>query len=1568
MTEQNLSSSLKRDTNIYNNDSELSDFVIYMENKSIWRDLHEKEQIINGAEIKPISTLSTYRHWIKNNILFANDNEILFISGSNLVRYNLFNGRMHMYSIKNNCEVVSFSCENNIQGQTIVTIGMKTKTIDSSYSTEPIIEIIHINKNNDNITLDLSNYNNTNYVITEAKTLPDSDLCICLLKDYSSYFSKDHISSHHKDELNKKSNQRPKNKISLWEFPSYSFLQQIELEDGIEKIISINFHEFILYGKAIAEQWVYLNLKKKINLNKRIIKTDENEITSICYMHKMKYLLIAYNDFKIGVYDSEFNILSQYDVKSKIDFGSSFNQIILNFNISIRNLLTNENLIICFIQETKEMLIIEISESNQLELKSKIRLDVTFNSRSKVISNNSFSNFIYINAEAAASKFSMIKNKSKKNKNKEFEIPSVKISYYLYRFNINQANDLSYIKFHELEKENNKSKTNSIVGLSNMNLSQNRNEKEENFEKNLKSNSISLTKAKPSKRQIKSIKTPSEMSSFTPNKSISSYVNIDLASHSQCKDLNNQASILNILQLEKEIFPHSCLGCGVKLLAISNNPKVIIVIYENRMKFIYKIHQFENNNRTLSISSTPHSKENKSIDDDISFNYELISEMKLENDPICLDISPYGNTYIISFPDYTYIYGILNKEIKEYVKINSFCKAVAFSKSGRYIAYSRSQFINSVYSIVIIDSSTYEIEYIISNLSHFASEIQFLSNDSVIVFCLEDNNIFGWRLGSKREMIQNQLFKDKENSKIKQGKDDNLLIKILDLTDKIIGFAYDISLDMLVVILDDKKVRVMLGSKEDKFYEFLSPEKYTCVLLIKPLDIILFGTENGYIHCYIWPFSRFAKNYIETPYFISLKIHMSRVNYIKTSSNYQYLFTTSEDGSFIISQLTSFIDSELYSTSLPNFNSFDMVNLLPTKIFIDNTYYTNITESIIQEKVNKITNLKSEIIGKVNELTSKVNKANVENSKKLQVKRNEINEEIEKQRVLVKELEEKKEYLSKSIKENRDSQLSQFKDEIEEMKSKYKNEKDELHEKTRNLSHLLKEITKVYKDEEEYLKISQKKINSKIEGNYERMIDYLKEKEKQIEAFIDKKVNSYKNELVSIEEEYEKKLREIEQKSKKDIDNDQVEIDEYEKIIKNMKKKIKDDKEKIEEWEKNKNELDMNNIELQENLAANTVRLKNMTLLLSDNEKNITEQEKIVKSKREINARLEKLRYVLEYQITNLIKEKTPIEDQIKNFEELHNDFYNKFNQLYAEQLNIEECINENKGLIEDYKKKLFEKKTNLYLLKNLYNSLNLKIGFIFKDNINDKYSILSSLENIYKEDLEGLEGFDFKSEPSNENKVQNKILEKEIKKHKNKVLTDLINKRKEIKLMKKEKAELMLSIQKENTLFIEQCTSIRLNLNDILKNINDIEKKFIELTNTHSYLNKDNNTKNIKDNLKQAVKTILLADSEVNSTRKHETNKKKINNLNIKPKEISQNDFIHKQIMKNYINFNEFGEVNINEEALKSFEFKKTNEIEKKVNKDEVLNGKVVELKFKNEANKKNLIRKKSEECEFYY
>ena len=166
-----------------------------------------------------------------------------------------------------------------------------------------------------------------------------------------------------------------------------------------------------------------------------------------------------------------------------------------------------------------------------------------------------------------------------------------------------------------------------------------------------------------------------------------------------------------------------------------------------------------------------------------------------------------------------------------------------------------------------------------------------------------------------------------------------------------------------------------------------------------------------------------------------------------------------------------------------------------------------------------------------------------------------------------------------------------------------------------------------------------------------------------------------------------------------------------------------------------------------------------------------------------------------------------------------------------------------------------------MYVLKNILRSLETEVNFIIRAKIDEKNEILLKLEVVFKKYLHPYLDKNSSNIFAQETKLQSKLMIKEIKVQKKKVLKDLSIKSKDISDVKNQKEGLMLKIQQDNTILIDECSSIRLNLEDILKYINDIEKKFIELTNTHVFLIKNPAVKKIKSSIKLARSQINVAD-----------------------------------------------------------------------------------------------------------
>jgi hypothetical protein len=229
--------------------------------------------------------------------------------------------------------------------------------------------------------------------------------------------------------------------------------------------------------------------------------------------------------------------------------------------------------------------------------------------------------------------------------------------------------------------------------------------------------------------------------------------------------------------------------------------------------------------------------------------------------------------------------------------------------------------------------------------------------------------------------------------------------------------------------------------------------------------------------------------------------------------------------------------------------------------------------------------------------------------------------------------------------------------------------------------------------------------------------------------------------------------------------------------------------------------------------------------------------------------------------------EKTPIEEQIKNFESLHSDFYKRFNLLYTELLNIGDLIENNQKCIDTYRNELSETKKSLYRLKNLYKSIDVALNSILKNKLDTKKDIIDQIFQVYQTYLYNFN--DTKKQAkyvSTEMKIQTQNIEKEIYNQKNNVLKELIDKRAERRRIVIEKEEMMKDIRLDNQLLIQECSNIRENLEDILKNINDIEKKFIELTNNNTFLSDRKSLDKVQDiqgKLEEAKKIVIMNEDD---------------------------------------------------------------------------------------------------------
>lgn len=1360
------------------------------------------------------------------------------MSGTNIIISNCKDETQKIIPLKSDCNVTSLYFSISSTNERLIVVGEKIHPPFSNeklFKISPRVEIINLDNKiiEERRILDHTYYtNNQDCFIYDAIIPNNSDLCFSLVK------------SNNMNEV--------ETKVFAWEYVPLALKTVFTFEGHIESIIAdpknpMNLIFFNLYYIGFFQ---YQHAKKKI-IMKNYREAADREISDVSYLkHESNHnnptrIIVAYRHQLIEILDEELNVIQQIRI---LDV---YKNLVKYYVINTDD---EENTIEDFtvparIQKKKNMF--------NFELRNKILFTV---SRGKLL-------FVFL----SETNFYLILKRKSEDDEVNYEIYSIehfkKEVTEKSSFMINSSASKIFTVFASA-KNNSVQKTNKqhlVLTRESLLRSKSKGSGASESLSFIKSNASDETTVKHEleKKRI-------YYSRYSLN------IDYDLKEDSEFAlefEKNGIFSPLGFyMKFDFDLLKQTAFDFDCKAFALSVNPRLIITLFKASNELvIYQEKDAGRSDANCSADDYDHLEKMKSRAFEFGssnnifgaenklpeVNYEVLLTRDLENETVNITVSPYADFFFLAFEESATIYGILDKEIKELYKISGLCRGCSFSETGRYIAFSTSDFSKEEFNILIIDARTFEIEYLITNLNGHATKILWMDSDRMIAALIDEKDIFGWRLTSDTRVI----FQTKEKIELHRKRDASCInfLRLIEYGEKIIDFCYDYYLDHLVLIGEEKRVKIFSNNCEDS-WEFLIDCKYNCVLLLRKLDVIVFGTSEGSIRICIWPIPNFTKkDRVDAPAFTEKFLHGDQVLQLYVSNDLKFLYSCSFNGSLFVSLLSNFCnDAEI---NLETFIYFDPKYMINKKVHAKYSDFIQFTDEIYKSKCGAINKLNFDIHGINIEYASEVDKINGDNSKTLDDKKFTINSLIEKERRKVKNLEEEKEVLTKHLREKRENQIKSFKDEMKKMKKIYKQEKDALQNATKSLSNQIKDVKENYSNFLQLIESKRCTNETKLKNLLEGVLKNLNNRLSSIKRAIETKDDLFRRKINHLEEEKESFLKDEETLRKYRKEKNNLITMELTNEIEKINKDNQNHDERISEWEKNLKELRENNADLMESFLFNTLKLKQMNKTLLENEGKISDREVVVKDKRMVNERLEKLRFVLEYQIKNLIKERVPIEDQIKNFEELHKDFYQRFNLLHAEQLNIEDFINNNLNLIDSFKDELMTKKNSLYYLKNILRGLDTEINFIVRQKIEDKNSILKKLENVYVKYLKPYFDPDSMSVYAQESKVQSKLMLKEIKVQKTKVLKDLAKKRKDIAMVKNQKDYLMLKVQAENTQLIEECGSIRLNLEDILKYINDIEKKFIELTNTHVFLTKNVTTKSIKENIKKAKNRIAEAD-----------------------------------------------------------------------------------------------------------
>ena len=1384
-------------------DEEENRLMKVINHKPLWRDpsVQSNDSISNGISIQPFKTLSSYHLWIRRNCVVLNEtDEYVYISGCNLIFENYETKKQKFIPLKTDSIVTSIYRQKSSTMENLLFIGEKVNPNEDKKYYSGKVEIINLDCNvlREKIILDFGAYVDYNSYVYDCVAQEEGDLCLIILRDID---NENH------------------SKVFIWNYIVGLLLAIEDFDYNFEGIKCSPYknpkNQFLLYSHSSVILIEYDSMKRKIETNHIFYDKSEEIITDAEFIKsdKLQGIVISFQNEWFEIY--RFGIHEETKEKNPLYVRADYMCFIKEDWIKIKDFTPKYSVrpfyLDYFIHPNQTGLLPSFQNTEK-----KYSLSAKNNPIKYIITRGDFIFLFLTNS------------------------PIVFILQIITDSNYNAK-----VKVVSIEKLNQIPSVNYSISI------------DSKMSKFILINGNSIHKPDSQVLKQRELKKTGEIN-YT-------LTEVNLHYYKYKIDLIDESPTFTFMS---EILENTGLGYKANKLHLTNTPNFLIVNNGENSQDLFIYNQIQKypdeafsgkKNFDAGIQNYILKRTNFYKD---SVDYKLFIHKKLDEAPISLAFSPLGKCFFCAYKDSGYLYAILGQEIKEVFKIAMYCRGAVFNDSGTYLAFATSEF-ESEFIINIFNISTYEYEYMITKVP-CPTKLLFVNDTKSIIAHFNDNsiNIIGWELNWKKRLMEGMS----TNPKLKLEREEdneNVILKISDFSGTILDFAYDPSLDYCLITSADKRERVYKGSKEDKHWEWYSDTIYQTCLIIKKYDTVIFGTNLGSLRSCLWPIQNMNKdsNNVDHPQYNEIFIHTAPINSIVVSRNLHLLYSCSEDGSIFVSCITCI--SNDYPFIITNYLSFNPVNILPKKMYFNYKDIVYLTEPIYQSKIEDFKKKKNAIQNLIGEFQSNKEKLIQNNANALDKERTNLTEILENKVKAVKEKENEKEKVTKNLKEKRENEIKNIRDELGVMKKEFKVQKEDKQIETTKLINCIKIAKEKFEQRKLEIENMRNKTNTNIANCLENMHQILVDKKNEIDKMIEDKKKKFNLECEKNEDKYETQLREKEQGFKDFLEDFEEKKKETDNEIMKKDKDNKNYDEKINEWENHLKELKVNNEELMETYIFNTLKLNQMNQLLTDNENKISGKEKLVKEKRLINDRLEQLRFVLEYQIKNLILEKTPIEEQIKNFESLHSDFYKRFNLLYAELLNIGELIDNNQKCIETYRDELSDTKKNLYRLKNLYKSIDISLNTILKDKLESKKDIIDKIFQVYQTYLYNFDDGKKESQViSPEMKLQTKNIEKEIYHQKNNVLKELIDKRSERRRVGIEKNEMMKDIRLDNQLLIQECSNIRENLADIMKNINDIEKKFIELTNNNTFLSTDQNIKEIKGDIRAAKDEALLSEN----------------------------------------------------------------------------------------------------------
>ena len=862
-----------------------------------------------------------------------------------------------------------------------------------------------------------------------------------------------------------------------------------------------------------------------------------------------------------------------------------------------------------------------------------------------------------------------------------------------------------------------------------------------------------------------------------------------------------------------------------------------------------------------------------------TLNYALPEQV------ISLAVNPTNNIIAIAYQTKVCIYGNLKNNLYLYSDLSVEESIIKWSIKGDFLIVAGKNNANkNMYCVYFIESEAFETIDVIENINSRIEEIKLIDNDKYLFLRMSSSFIAGMYLNLNNnssslidiagKAISNNYFKLIFSSNLKAP--------------NITSFDYDPVLKVLIAVDPSNKMLYLRGNtKSEKKIKSEYYSNLTKIKLVKELNILIGGDTSGIIQIFSWPFKNYEtsnKNGNIYDFLLSsLNQDLGSITNLSSFKNYSSIITTTSTSSIYVNDLLISKDSDFRK-----FEYFQKALKPQIEMFLI---------PYIMYDIQKDDIVKKEKNGEILEKAKEVLKTNMdENIQEIQsvhlseldnMKNNlnqNTNDERNKYIIIEQEIKQLKSTMTEELEERKKEMTNDkrvYQNKCEEKIELYNSEIDRLQ---RELQQIKNDIETKYNTEG----VTQKEFYDKIMSEYNAKFDQLK-----------KETNASLNQLVNLSCEYNEASDQIVQDYKRlveDIDNKMTLTKEQNKKILNEKsnrleeaKKQEDEhKSKLEEKIKDSDKLIEKNVEIKQNIINATQRTITFQEQLLETEKNLVKIDKKLEELVVKNKHLEQIRFVLEHRMTSLEKEKTPLEGQCNFLESQKNKLTDEFNKIIL-QINKNNQELENKqsqlraSLIQNYEvhdqknyveAKLIQLKTEIEQFlqnyqtpdeeKTIKENKATKVAFNFKI-FYDKY-FANSIEDE-------LLNYQYYSQKLQEQTDKDGIANNFDLIMRNKAEEKLICEKQKVEELKLVKENGFKRIQNENTILITECNRLRKNLHEIYMHVIDIEQRFENLTNINPKLSKSDIVAQIKEFIRITHEKIKANYAQ---TKKSATGKKK--------------------------------------------------------------------------------------------